>query len=146
MSADTPLDVTPSLTLPAAELSYRVCRASGPGGQHVNTSNTKVQLLWSPLTSAALSDEQRALVLERLRGRISREGQITCSSDAHRSQARNIDEARAQLSALLARALHVQKVRKETAPSRAQRAKRLRAKRERGEVKASRREGPSGWD
>lgn len=141
MSTDADLLVTPALTLPAPELTYRVCRASGPGGQHVNTSNTKVQLLWSPITSGALSEAQRALILERLRGRISREGQITCSSDAHRSQGRNIEEARAQLAALLARALHVQKERKETKPSRAQRARRLNEKRERGALKAERRGG-----
>ena len=93
---------------------------------------------------AFVDPSTRALILERLRGRISREGQITCSSDAHRSQGRNIEEARALLAALLARALHVQKERKETKPSRSQRARRLNEKRERGALQAERRGG--GWE
>lgn len=142
MSED--LLIQPGVTIPAQELHVKVCRSSGPGGQHVNTSNTKVQLLWFPLSSVALSDEQKELVCTRLARRISHEGILTCSAEQHRSQHKNLELARQRLAELIRNALFVQKARKATKPSRAQRAKRLKAKKERGEIKAQRQQ--KSWD
>ena len=142
MSED--LFVKQGVIIPAHEIQVKVCRASGPGGQHVNTSNTKVQLLWSPLHTSALSDEQRALVCLRLERRISKEGTLICSAEQHRSQHKNLALARERLAELIRGALFVQRARKATKPSRAQRAKRLKAKKERGQLKAQRQS--KDWD
>jgi ribosome-associated protein len=142
MSED--LFVQPGVRIPAQELQVKVCRSSGPGGQHVNTSNTKVQLLWAPLTSVALSDEQRERLCQRLERRISNEGLITCSAEQHRSQRKNLELARERLAELIRKALFVQRARKATKPSRSQRAKRLKAKKERGQLKAQR--SAKSWD
>ena len=131
--------VSAELTIPAQELSMRACRSGGPGGQHVNKTNTKVQLSWSLTTSEALTDEQRALLLTKLQGRLNRQGVITCSVDEHRSQARNIEEARARLCALVSRALIKPKERRPTRRTRASKERRLRAKRQRSEIKSQRR-------
>ena len=139
------LEVNASVMIPDQELLVRVCRASGPGGQHVNTSNTKVQLLWSPATSVALSELQRERVLEKLSARLTKEGALICSAEAHRSQARNLEEARERLAQLVRQALFVPKERKATKPSRGQKAKRLKAKKERGQLKAQRQQ-KGGWD
>ncbi len=64
------LEVGPALTIPAAELRWRFSRSSGPGGQHVNTSDSRVQLTWSPAESLVLTDQQRARILERLGRRL----------------------------------------------------------------------------
>ena len=133
------LCVNDELTIPAQELSMRACRAGGPGGQHVNKTNTKVQLSWSPTTSAALDDAQRELLLKKLQGRLNRHGVITCSVDVHRSQARNIEEARARLRDLVSRALIKPKERRPTKRTRASKERRLRAKRQRSEIKSQRR-------
>ena len=133
------LFIDTGLTIPAQELSIRASRASGPGGQHVNKSNTKVQLSWSPTESNVLSEEQRDLVVDRLRHRINRRGVITCSVDEHRSQIRNIEEARERLAQLIRRALVKPKKRKPTKRTRASKERRLKSKRQRSELKAQRR-------
>jgi len=138
------LFVKPGVTIPGHELIVKVSRSSGPGGQHVNTSNTKVQLLWAPATTSALSEAQLARVCERLQGRTSKEGFVTCSAEQHRSQRKNLELARERLAELVRGALFVHKARKATKPSRAQRQKRLTAKKERGQLKAQRRD--KGWD
>ena len=142
MSGD--LTVNTRVTIPAHELSVRVCRASGPGGQYVNTSNTKVQLMWSPASSVALTEPQRERVCAALAHRLSREGVLTCSAEQHRSQGKNLDEARERLAELVRKALFVPKARKATKPSRSQRAQRIKAKKERGQLKAQRQQ--KGWD
>ncbi len=60
------LEISPSLTIPAAELHWRFARSSGPGGQHVNTTDSRAELMWNVTGSAALTDEQRSLLLKRL--------------------------------------------------------------------------------
>ena len=133
------LIVCEGVTIPAQELSIRACRASGPGGQHVNKSNTKVQLSWSPVESVALDEEQRALLLSRLQNRLNKQGLITCSVDEYRSQSRNIEEARDRLASLIKRALIKVKERKPTRRTRASKERRLKSKRKRSDIKAQRR-------
>jgi ribosome-associated protein len=133
------LYIRDDLTIPAHELSVRSCRSSGPGGQHVNKSNTKVQLSWLPVTSVALTPEQRELITSKLSYRLSKRGALVCSAEGFRSQQRNIEEARVRLAGLIQRALHVPKERIATRPTRASKERRLKAKHERSSIKASRR-------
>ena len=144
MSSDTVLIVTDNLFIPRAELSYRASRSGGPGGQHVNTSSTRVELLWDVNGTPSLTDEQRALVLEKLANRINAEGQLQLASSDNRSQFRNKEAVTERFADLLREALHVPKPRKKTRPSRANREKRLEAKKRRSETKKMR--GPVGMD
>ena len=134
------LYVREGVIIPASELSFRSARASGPGGQHVNKSNTKVQLSWVPAQSVTLNDEQRALVLFKLQHRLNKRGELTCAAEGHRSQQRNSEEARDRLAALVRAALTVPKKRVPTRRTRASKERRLRSKRERGQVKSQRRQ------
>lgn len=126
------------LTIPAGELVERFSRSSGPGGQSVNTTDSRVELSWDVAASAALSEPQRARLLDRLGRRIS-DGVITIVASEHRAQLRNRVAAQERLAALVAAALVPQRVRQATRPSRAARLARLDAKRRRGALKASRR-------
>ncbi|HEY8339336.1 MAG TPA: alternative ribosome rescue aminoacyl-tRNA hydrolase ArfB [Egibacteraceae bacterium] len=137
-----PVRVTSRLEIPDEELSWRFSRSSGPGGQHVNTSATKVELRFDVARSRVLDDEQKRRITERLGSRLTADGVLVLQSSEHRSQARNRQAAEARLATLLAEALRPPRPRRPTAPSRAARQRRLEAKRHRGEVKALRRRPP----
>jgi ribosome-associated protein len=126
---DDAVQITESLSIPPSELTYRATRSGGPGGQHVNTSSTRIELTWNAAASPSLSDEQRALVLERLAGRMDGEGVLRVAASEYRSQLRNRQAATERFAQLLARALHVERPRRATRPSRAVREARLQAKR-----------------
>jgi ribosome-associated protein len=128
----------PPLRIPRAELSYRATRAGGPGGQHVNTSATRVELTWNVATSVALTDAQRALLCERLAARLRGGGVLRIVASEHRSQHRNREEADERLCALLGRALARTKPRRPTRPPRASREARLEEKKRRAEIKRGR--------
>ena len=136
--SDQILRITDELFIPTAELSFRASRSGGPGGQHVNTSSTRVELIWDVDNSPSLDEVQRTRVREKLTGRISGEGLLTLASSTSRSQARNREEATARFVELLREALHVPKPRKKTRPPRAAREKRLATKRHRSEIKKMR--------
>lgn len=133
------LRVTPELAIPRAELEYRASRSGGPGGQHVNTSSTRVELLWNVAASPVLSEPQRARIREKLKGRIDQEGTLRVVASTQRSQLQNRQEATERLRLLLAEALRVPKHRKKTRPPRAAKEARLRAKKRRAETKSGRR-------
>jgi ribosome-associated protein len=133
------LDVSPALQLPLAELEYRASRSGGPGGQHVNTSSTRVEVWWDVAASPSLSEEQRQRLLARLASRLDGAGRLRLVSSGSRSQLRNREEVTERLRELVARALVVPKVRKRTRPSRAAKAARLEQKRRRAAVKRDRR-------
>jgi len=133
------LVVSPALRLPLAELEYRASRSSGPGGQHVNTSSTRVEVWWDVAGSSALSEEQRARLLARLATRLDSAGRLRLVSGGSRSQLRNREEVTERLRDLVAAALQVPKARKRTRPSRAAKAARLDAKRRRAAIKRERR-------
>ena len=127
------------LVVPDAELVERFTRSSGPGGQGVNTTDSRVELRWDVVGSAALSDLQRARVLERLGARID-DGILVVVASEHRSQWQNRTAARARLVAMLRDALEPPSpARRATRPSRAAQQRRIDSKRRRGEVKANRR-------
>lgn len=125
--------------VPDSELRFRVSRARGPGGQHVNKTSTRVEAVWDVRASPSLSDDQRHRVLDKLARRIDRRGRLRVASDEHRSQKRNRDEATARLRELVAGALRLRKPRKKTKPSRAAIERRLQEKRERALKKERRR-------
>ena len=138
------LIVSPALSLPLAELEYRASRSGGPGGQHVNTSSTRIEVWWDVAGSSALTEEQRARLLARLATRLDSAGRLRLVSSGSRSQLRNREEVTERLRDLVAAALRVPKPRKRTRPSRATKAARLEAKRRRAAVKRERR--PPGPD
>ena len=133
------LEITPALLLPLAELDYRATRSGGPGGQHVNTSSTRIEVWWDVRSSPSLSEEQRTRLLERLGRRLDGEGRLRVVASDSRSQLRNREAATERLRELVAAALAVRKPRKRTKPTRASKAARLEAKRRRSAVKRERR-------
>lgn len=139
MTDDGTLRIDATVAIPAAELTFRATRSGGPGGQHVNTSSTRVELTWDIGTSAALNDEQRARVMRRLAGRIDGSGVLHMASSRTRSQARNRDDVTERFRSLLARALEPPKPRRKTRPPRAAKEERLREKKKRAETKKLRR-------
>jgi ribosome-associated protein len=132
------LEVAFDLRLPLAELEFRASRAGGPGGQHVNTSSTRVELWWDVANSPTLSDEQRRLLVDRLATRLDGKGRLRVVAGGSRSQLRNREEATERLRQMVAAALVVPKARKRTRPSRAAKAGRLEEKRRRAAVKRDR--------
>ena len=139
MSDDGVLAVNDSVRVPRAELTYRATRSGGPGGQHVNTSSTRVELAWDVDGSPSVSDEERARIREKLSNRISGEGLLLLSASEHRSQNRNKEAVTERFVELVRQALVVQAKRKKTRPSKAAREARLHAKKHRSEVKRRRR-------
>jgi ribosome-associated protein len=139
MAEDGVLQVNDSLWIPRGELSYRATRSGGPGGQHVNTSSTRVELAWDLGRSPSLSEEQRALLQEKLANRVNGEGILQLAGSEHRSQHQNREAVTERFVELLRQALVVPKARRKTRPSRAQREARLHNKRKRSEVKRARR-------
>ena len=125
-----------------SEVAFSFARSGGAGGQHVNTSSTKVELRWNVDASAALDDRQKALVRQRLGNRINAEGELVLQSSEHRSQTRNRDAVVARFANLVAEALRVQASRRPTKPTQAARRRRLDAKRRRAETKTLRRSPP----
>jgi ribosome-associated protein len=133
MSSD--IRVGPTVTIPDGELRWRFSRASGPGGQHVNTSATRVELSWDLEASAALNDGQRARARRRLAGELV-DGVVTVTASERRSQLRNREAARERLAELVARAIAPPPPRRRpTRPTAASRERRIAAKRRRGETK-----------
>jgi ribosome-associated protein len=127
------LRVTPTLRIPLAELEWKVSRSGGPGGQHANTSDSRVEVRFSVVDSDALGPRQRARLLERL-GPMVR----AVAADS-RSQARNRATALDRLAARLAAGLAVEPPRRPTRPSRGAKERRISEKRRQGERKQARR-------
>ncbi|HPU13119.1 MAG TPA: alternative ribosome rescue aminoacyl-tRNA hydrolase ArfB [Aeromicrobium sp.] len=129
----------PKIHLPESELSWRFSRSSGPGGQHVNTTETRVEVLWSPATSKVLDEDQLTRVLSRLGHRLTN-GQISVVSSRYRSQLRNRDDAIEILEQLVAEALVQKRRRRPSKPSRSAIERQKSAKRRRSELKTGRRQ------
>jgi ribosome-associated protein len=127
--ADDRIRITPTVAIDASDLTYRVSRSGGPGGQHANTSDTRVEVTLDVRHCNGLTPPQRALVISRL-GPVVR----AVAADT-RSQAKNRDMARARLVGRLAAALRVTPTRRATRAGRGAREERLRGKRLRGDVK-----------
>ncbi|MFK7896195.1 MAG: alternative ribosome rescue aminoacyl-tRNA hydrolase ArfB [Myxococcota bacterium] len=124
--------------IPLSELVELASRSSGPGGQHVNTSSTRVTLRWNLHTTRGLRSAARARVIARLGSRLSKAGELVVHSDRHRSRRRNQETARERLREIVEAALHVEPPRRPTAPSRAAKRRRTDEKKKRGQLKAQR--------
>lgn len=135
MSDEGVLEIDGEVWVPRSELTFRASRAGGPGGQHVNTSSTRVELAWNVRETPNLTEAQRARVLEKLANRINSEGVLLLTEGGSRSQHQNREAVVARFRTLLREALKVPKPRRKTRPPRASREERLRAKRRRAEVK-----------
>jgi ribosome-associated protein len=132
------LEVTPALTIPASELGWRFSRSSGPGGQHVNTSDSRAELSWDVARSAALTDGQRTMLLTRLGPRLV-SGVITVTASERRSQLRNREIALAKLADQVHEALAPEPAaRRATRPTRGSVRRRLAAKEQRSATKRQR--------
>ncbi|MFI5227998.1 MAG: alternative ribosome rescue aminoacyl-tRNA hydrolase ArfB [Gemmatimonadales bacterium] len=133
------LNVTPRLAIPRTELHYRASRSGGPGGQHVNTSSTRIELLWDLTGSRVVTDEERERLRAKLAARLDADGMVRVVASDRRSQQQNRQAADERLARLIKHALHVPKVRRPTKPTRAAKERRLTEKKKRGERKRERR-------
>jgi ribosome-associated protein len=124
--------------IPLSEVVELASRSSGPGGQHVNTSSTRVTLRWNLRTTKGLNGAARARALARLANRLSRTGELVVHSDRHRSRRRNQETARERLQEIVEQALHVEPPRRPTAPSKAAKRRRTDEKKRRGQLKTQR--------
>ena len=132
------LVINDKVEIPLSELVYTASRSSGPGGQHVNTSDTRIQLRWNVKESVALDETERALVLKVLASRLTEAGDLILASDSHRSQRRNREDVTQRLATLVREALIPPKPRKKTKPSRASKERRLDEKRKKSRTKKDR--------
>lgn len=117
------------------ELTFSTSRSSGPGGQNVNKVNTKVTLAFDIAASQLLTEEERTILLEKLKNKLTTENVLLVSSQEKRSQPENKEAALAKLDQLLKKAFEKRKVRKATKPSKSAAKKRVDAKKLRGEKK-----------
>lgn len=135
------LAVTRSFAIPRAELAVRFSRSSGPGGQGVNTTDSRVELSWDVASSAALSEPQRVRLLDRLGQRLVG-GVLTVAASEHREQLRNRAAAEARLAAIVAAGLAPPaRERRATRPTRASAERRLAEKKQRSATKRLRSRG-----
>jgi ribosome-associated protein len=129
------LKITSKITLDEDELHFEFVRASGPGGQHVNKAATAVQLRFDVANSPSLPDDVRARLLRLAGSLATQEGVLVIDARRYRSQARNREEARQRLVALIRQAATPPKRRRKTRTPRASKARRRQDKRHRSQVK-----------
>jgi ribosome-associated protein len=131
--------VNERVAIPRDEPVARASRSGGAGGQHVNTSSTRIELVWNVQASSALTEEQRERVLHKLSSRLDRDRNVRVVASDRRSQRQNRESAEARLAALVRQALVIPKKRRPTKPSRAAKQARLESKRKLSEKKRERR-------
>ena len=124
------------------EVTYRTSRSSGPGGQHVNKTESRVELLWDPGESLCLDEKQKIRIRLRLGSRLTDQGVLILVSEKYRSQHRNREEVTERFLQLVQLSIIPAKKRHPTRPTRASREKRIKQKKIRGEIKKSRRDRP----
>jgi ribosome-associated protein len=133
--SDDFLQINDQVAIPFSELSFRYARSSGPGGQHVQRTETKVELLFDLAGSPSLSEAQRALAMSRLGGRLDQQGVLHLVSQAGRSQLDNRADVVERFRRLLAVALKPAKARRPTRPTATARLQRLEGKRRHSRAK-----------
>ena len=135
-----PLQVNGSVAIPEAELQWRFSRSSGPGGQSVNTTDSRAQLRWDVAASTALSADQRVRVMQRLGARLIN-GVLQVSASEQRSQLQNRDAAERRLVEIVAAALAPPpRARRATRPTRGSTERRIAGKKRRSDIKKLRRD------
>jgi ribosome-associated protein len=141
-AVDNVIIINSQLRLPPSEVQYRTTRSSGPGGQHVNKTETQVELLFDVTHSPSLSDDQRRRILSKLKNIIDNEGVLHLTAQSERSQLRNREIVTARFQEVLAAALRVPKKRRPTRPTAASKTRRIENKKRRGQIKQLRRSTP----
>ena len=136
------LRVTSLVSIPRSELEYRASRAGGAGGQHVNTSSTRIELLWDLPRSTAVTEDERRRLRVKLASRLDSGGMVRVVASERRSQARNRQAADERLVGLVKHALAVPKKRRPTKPTRSSKEKRLAEKKRHSDKKRERRLDP----
>lgn len=140
LGSDDAIVVGAALVIPRGEVSFRASRAGGPGGQHVNTSSTRIELLWDLRGSTCVSEGQRALLTTKLAARLDAEGRVRVVVSESRSQRQNREIAEARLAELVRDALKPRKSRRPTKRPRRANEARLSDKKKRGDRKRDRRD------
>jgi len=133
-----PLPIHDHLTIPGADLSYEFSRSGGPGGQHVNTTDTRVRLRFALAACAALHPAVKARIRAAVPGMLTSDGELLIVSDRNRSRQRNLDDARQRLADLVRAHLKPPKRRRPTKPTKGSKRRRLEGKKRRGEIKSKR--------
>mgnify|MGYP000106046914 CR=1 FL=1 len=139
MATVSHLVVNRQIRVPLEEFEFRYDRSSGPGGQNVNKVNSKVTLRWSVVNSTSLPEEVRARLLQKLGGRITKNGEIVVASQRYRDQPRNQEDCLEKVRKMLEQVATAPKRRKPTKPTRGSRERRLKDKRVRSDTKRGRR-------
>jgi len=135
---DEPIVVNGLLSIPRSELVARASRSGGPGGQHVNTSSTRVELLWNVRSSPVLFDDQRKLLMKVLGTKLTAAGDLRVVASDTRSQRQNRTLAERRLADIVRRALTIKKSRRKTKPTRSAVERRIAAKKLNSRKKAER--------
>jgi ribosome-associated protein len=133
------LRITSDLVIPEAELRLSFARSGGPGGQNVNKVSSKAVLRFDALTSRSLSPDVRERFLTRHKSRVTKAGEVVIHSDEFRDQPKNIQACYDKLRAMVLSVLRPPKKRRPTKPTRGSKVRRLKDKKSRSELKASRR-------
>jgi ribosome-associated protein len=137
-SRDNDLRVSGKVAIPRDEIDLQASRSGGPGGQHVNTSSTRIEVRWNLDATRALTADEKSRARAKLGARVDADGTIRVTASESRSQRRNRDMAEARLAELIRAALVIPKPRRPTKPHRGAREARLRTKRERSDRKQAR--------
>ena len=132
---DEAIKVREDVVIPASEVWFTASRSGGPGGQHINTTSSRVTLHWDVENTKALNPEEKALVMRVLASRISQQGVLAVSAETERSQHRNREIARSRLVDLVANALVKPKKRLPTKSPESARQRRLDEKIKRKRIK-----------
>lgn len=133
------LEIVPGLIIPASELEITFARSSGPGGQHVNKTESQVVLRWNVASTLSIPGGMRERFLNKFASRITVGGEIVLQCGIHRHQGRNREEVLERLRDMILQVLRPPKPRRKTRPTRTSVEKRIKSKKVRGQTKAARR-------
>jgi ribosome-associated protein len=134
-----PLEVRPGLVIPAADMRWEFSRSGGPGGQHVNTTDTRARLWFAVARCAVLGPGVKTRLLAAHPAWCTSEGELVITSDEHRSRSQNVEACRTRLADAIRAALVPPRIRRPTAPTKASAKRRFATKKARGTVKSTRR-------